>query len=126
MNKWIGMGRLTKAPELRYTATNNTAVCQFTVAINRRFKKDETDFINCQAWGKDAENISKFFDKGDMINVCGAIRVESWDNDEGKKIYATKINVEEWNFCGGKKESTESNVNDMEEVQQEGESDLPF
>ena len=52
MNKVILIGRLTKDPELRYAAGSGTAVCRFTVAINRQFKKDETDFINCVAFGK--------------------------------------------------------------------------
>ena len=55
MNKVILIGRLTKDPELRYAAGSGTAVCRFTVAINRQFKKDETDFINCVAFGKTGE-----------------------------------------------------------------------
>ena len=61
MNKVILIGRLTKDPELRYAAGSGTAVCRFTVAINRQFKKDETDFINCVAFGKTGEKGGKRF-----------------------------------------------------------------
>ena len=60
MNKVILIGRLTKDPELRYAAGSGTAVCRFTVAINRQFKKDETDFINCVAFGKTGETIGVY------------------------------------------------------------------
>lgn len=78
MNKAILMGRLTRDIEISYVGAENTAKGTFTLAINRRFaKNNEVDFISCTAWGKNAENIQKFFSKGNMINVVGAIRVDS-------------------------------------------------
>ena len=75
MNKVILIGRLTKDPELRYAAGSGTAVCRFTVAINRQFKKDETDFINCVAFGKTGETITQYLTKGRQIAVTGKFRV---------------------------------------------------
>ena len=124
MNKVILMGRLTKDPELRYTTTNNTAVCSFTLAVDRRFSKDkETDFINCQAWQKTAEFCSKYFTKGQQAVVVGRIQNRSWDDAEGKKKYATEVIVDEVYFAGAKQGQAESvtpNVPDIED------DDLPF
>ena len=131
LNKWIGLGRLTKDVELSYVGAENTPKASFTIAINRRFaKNNEVDFIPCTAWGKNAENIQKFFSKGNMINVVGAIRVDSWDNDEGNRVYRTYVNVEEWNFTGEKKETNASTTNDTGFVPVDddptGEDSLPF
>ena len=104
MNKAILMGRLTKDPEIRYTQ-NNTTVCNFTIAVNRRFKKDETDFINCVAWQMTAEFISKYFQKSSMIAVVGRIQTRSWEDKEGKKHYVTEVVVEETYFTGSKNQT---------------------
>jgi single-strand DNA-binding protein len=105
MNKVIIMGRLTKEVETRYTQSN-TAVVKFSVAVDRRVKQGEekkADFINCVAFGKTAEFISKYFSKGSSIAVIGRIQTGSYDNNEGKKVYTTDIMVEEVSFAGGKK-----------------------
>lgn len=95
MNKVILMGRLTKDPEIRYTQ-NNTPVCNFTLAVDRRFSKEkQADFINCQAWQKTAEFISKYFQKGSMIAVVGRIQTRTWEDNEGKKRYITEVIVDE-------------------------------
>ena len=104
MNKVILMGRLTKDIEMRHIATNNTPVCSFTLAVDRRFSKDkQADFINCQAWDKTAEFIGKYFQKGSMIAVVGRIQTRSWEDKEGKKHYVTEVVVEETYFTGEKK-----------------------
>lgn len=107
MNKVILMGRLTRDPELKYTAVNNTAVCTFSLAVSRRVK-GEVDFINCQAWTKTAEFISKFFSKGNMIAVVGRIQNRSWDDKEGKKRTITEVIVDETFFTGEKKADSQS------------------
>ena len=92
MNKAILIGRLTKDPEIRYTAGNNTAVCQFTVAVDRRFKSENqptADFIPIVAWRQTAEFVSKYFTKGSRIAIVGQIQTRSWDDAEGKKHYVT-------------------------------------
>ena len=105
LNKVIIMGRLTRDPELKATPSG-TALCNFSVAIDRKFVKQgeerQTDFINCVAWSNQAEFVSKWFTKGRMINVVGRVQTRSWDDAEGKKRYATDIVAEEINFCGDK------------------------
>jgi len=101
------MGRLTKDPELRYTSGSNTAVCSFTIAVNKRFQKQgeerKADFINCQAWEKSAEFISKYFQKGSQVAVVGRIQTRTWDDNDGKKHYVTEVVVEESYFTESKK-----------------------
>ena len=106
MNKVILIGRLTKDPELRYAAGNGTAVCRFTVAINRQSKKDETDFINCIAFGKTGETITQYFTKGSKIAITGNIRTGSYDAKDGTKRYTTDVIVETFEFVESKKKET--------------------
>ena len=112
MNKVLLLGRLTKDPELRATPSG-VSVTSFTVAVNRRFKKDETDFINCIAWRNTAEFVSKYFGKGSMIAVVGSIQTGSYEKD-GQKHYTTDINVEEVYFAGSKTEASHSSEEQTE------------
>jgi single-strand DNA-binding protein len=112
MNKVILMGRLTKDVEIRQTP-NNLSVARFTIAVNRRFAKDggqQADFINCIAWRKTGEFISRYFQKGSMIAVVGSIQTRSWDGNDGKKQYATEVIVDEAYFTGSKTENTGGNT----------------
>lgn len=107
MNKVVLMGRLTKEPELRYTPSNNTAVCQFTVAVDRRFKTDnqpQADFIPVVAWRQTAEFVSKYFTKGSRIAIVGSIQTRSWDDNEGKRHYVTEVIADEVEFCESKRQ----------------------
>ena len=106
INKVVLLGRLTKDPELRYAAGSGTAVCRFTVAINRQFKKDETDFINCIAFGKTGETIAQYITKGRQIAVTGSIRTGSYDAQDGTKRYTTDVIVETFEFVESKKKET--------------------
>lgn len=94
INKWIGVGRLTKDPELRYTESN-TAVATFTLAVNRPFKNAdgeyEPDFIPCVIWQKKAEYISRYAKKGDMVGVEGRIQIRSYEANDGSKRYVTEV-----------------------------------
>ena len=105
MNKVILIGRLTKDPELRFAAGSGTAVSRFTVAVNRQFKKDETDFINCVAFGKTAEFLEKYFKKGMAIGLTGHIQTGSYTNKDGQKVYTTDVIVEETEFVESKNAS---------------------
>ena len=108
MNRAILMGRLTKEVEMRQTP-NGVSVARFTIAVNRRFAKEgqqQADFINCVAWRQTGEFISRYFQKGSMIAVIGSIQSRSWDGQDGKKQYATEVNVEEAYFTGEKSENT--------------------
>jgi len=103
LNKVTLMGRLTRDPELRSTATG-TSVASFTIAVDRRFAnrdgERQADFINCVAWRQTADFISKYFPKGRMIAVCGSIQTRTWDDQEGKKHYVTEVVVDEAYFAG--------------------------
>ena len=92
---------MVKNPDLRFTPGNGNAVSRFTVAVNRQFKKDETDFISCAAFGKTAETISQYFVKGQQIALSGSIRTGSYEKD-GVKHYTTDVVVESFDFIGSK------------------------
>jgi single-strand DNA-binding protein len=111
MNKAILLGRLTKDPEMRYTSTNNTAVCSFTLAVDRKFKQDgqqDADFIPVVAWQKTAEFCGKYFAKGRKVAVSGRIQTRTWDDDNGNKHYVTEIVAEEVDFADSKKDDSGS------------------
>ena len=98
INKVILMGRLTKDPELRYT-NSGTPVISFSVAINNGYgEKQQTDFVNCVAWNKTAEFVTKNFTKGKMIIVIGRITTRSWETQDGKRAYATEVTANEVSF----------------------------
>ena len=115
MNKVCLIGRLTKDPEVRYTQTNNTLVANFTVAVNRRFKKETdeitADFIPIIAWSKTGEFCSSYFKKGQQVGICGRIQTRNWDDDEGQKHYATEVVAEEAYFADSKREAGEGSAN---------------
>ncbi len=108
MNKAILMGRLTKTPELRYTGGSNTAVANFTLAVNRRTPEREgqpsADFPNIVAFGKTAEFVGKYFEKGMQIVVVGRIQTRTWDDSEGKRHYVTEVVAEETYFAEAKRD----------------------
>lgn len=107
MNKVILMGRLTKDPELRYTSVNNTAMCTFSLAVDRRFSKPgeekQADFFNIVAWRKQAEFCGKYFTKGLKVVVVGSLQNRSWDDNEGKKHYITEVITDEVYFAESRK-----------------------
>lgn len=106
MNKVALVGRLTKDVELR--GDGERAFAMFTVAANRPFKnKDgeyDADFIRCKAFGKTAEFIEKWFEKGDPIGVTGWIQTGSYTDNNGNKVFSTDVVVENAEFVGGAKE----------------------
>lgn len=109
MNKAILIGRLTKDPALTFAAGTGKAVCKFTLAVNRAFKKDEADFINCVAFGKTAETIAQYIQKGREFAIAGSIRTGSYDSQDGTKRYTTDVVVESFDFIGsGQSKSNDS------------------
>jgi len=94
INRVVLVGRLTKDPELRYTA-NGIAVASFTLAVNRPFSnaqgQKEADFINVVVWRKQAENVANFLKKGSQAGVDGRIQTRSFDNNEGRRIFMTEV-----------------------------------
>ena len=106
MNRVVLIGRLTRDPELRYTS-NNIACAEVDIAINNG-KNDNgeerpADFIRVVFWDRLAENLSKFQHKGSLIAVEGQIKVQSWDDDNGKKRYKTYVLVRNMEFLESKK-----------------------
>ena len=114
MNKVILIGRLTRDPDIRYTA-DSTAIARYTLAADRRFKRDgeaAADFIGCVAFGKNAEFAEKYLRKGTKIAVVGHIQTGSYTNREGTKVYTTDVIVEEQEFAESKKNGSEEHVGD--------------
>ena len=106
MNKVILMGRLTRNPEVRYgSGENSTSVARYTIAVDRRFKRDgeqNADFIGCVAFGRNAEFAEKYLRQGTKIVLTGRIQTGSYTNRDGQKVYTTDIVVEEQEFAESK------------------------
>ena len=106
LNKAILMGRLTRDPELRHTQSN-MAVCSFSLAIDRGRKDQngerQTDFIDCVAWGRQAEFVSQWFTKGAMAIVVGRIQSRRWTDQNGNNRIAIEVNCDEVSFSETKK-----------------------
>ncbi|MBE5812305.1 MAG: single-stranded DNA-binding protein [Clostridiales bacterium] len=102
------MGRLTRDPEVRYTANTNALVCSFSLAVGRNFKREgqpDADFINIVAWGKTGEFCSKYFTKGQQVAVCGRLQTRNYDDKDGKKVYVTEVIAEEAHFADSKRDN---------------------
>lgn len=131
INKAIIMGRLTHEPELRQTGTGRS-VCSFSIAVNNGYGENRrTDFINCVAWNKTAEFVSKYFTKGKMIIVIGRITTRAWEDKDGKKCYATDVVADEVSFGESKGTASESKPSLSEAIDEgflsvEPDDDMPF
>ena len=109
MNSVQLVGRLTRDPDVRYL-DNGASVARFTLAVDRRFKKDggdEADFISCVAFGKTAEFLEKWFRKGRRLGLTGRIQTGSYTNKDGQKVYTTDLVGENVEFMESKGASTE-------------------
>ena len=109
MNKVILMGRLTRDPDVRYSAgENSTAVARYTLAVDRRFRRDgdsaTADFIGCVAFGKGAEFADKWLDQGTKIVLEGRIQTGSYTKTDGTKVYTTEIVAESMEFAERKEQ----------------------
>lgn len=107
MNKVILMGRLTRDPEVRYSAGENPlAIARYTLAVDRRFKRDgepTADFISCIGFGRPAEFAEKYFRQGMRVVVSGHIQTGSYTNRDGQKVYTTEVVIEEQEFAESKR-----------------------
>lgn len=112
MNKVILMGRLTRDAEIRSSQGGNpTTIARYTLAVDRRFKRDgdqTADFINCIAFGKNAEFAEKYFHKGIKVVVTGRIQTGSYTNKDGQKVYTTDVVVEDQEFAESKATSQQN------------------
>ena len=107
MNKVILMGRLTRDAEVRYSQGDaSTAVARFSLAVDRRFKRDgdeqSADFINCVAFGRTGEFMERFGRKGTKFLVEGRIQTGSYTNKDGQRVYTTDVVVEQVEFAESK------------------------
>ncbi len=114
MNKVILMGRLTRNPDVRYSAGDNAqAVARYTLAVDRRFKRDgdqTADFISCVAFGRSATFAENYLRQGTKIVVTGRIQTGSYTNRDGQKVYTTDVIVEDQEFAESKAASAASGV----------------
>lgn len=129
MNNISLLGRLTADAEIR-TTQSDKSVASFTIAVNKQGKDAGADFIDCVAWEKTAEFISRYFKKGDSIAITGALHTRSYEDKDGKRRKVTEVTVDRAYFTGNKKESNEPIVTtppmtgDFELV--DSGEDLPF
>lgn len=115
MNRVILLGRMARDPEVRYSqAAEPLAVCSFSVAVDKPYSKNRqegeptADFINCVAFRRNAENIGKFFRKGNRIALQGRLQTRSYDDQQGNKRYVTEVLVDEFEFVESKAERENS------------------
>ena len=129
MNKVILCGRLTKDPDVRYTqGEKSTCVARYTLAVDRRTKEKETDFINIVAFGKAGEFAEKYLKKGMKILVTGRIQTGSYTDKEGKKVYTTDVVAEDQEFCESKKDNESAPAENQEfmHIPENEQMELPF
>ena len=135
MNNIVLMGRLTKDPELRSTSNGNS-VCSFTLAVDRNFAADgkerESDFIPVVAWRGTADFVSKYFQKGSMMAVQGALQTRKYEDKDGNKRTAFEVIASQISFCGGKNDAGSGSTEKAKtkaakaEVEDDEDDDLPF
>lgn len=111
MNSVVMIGRLTRDPELRFTAGSGKAVATFSIAVDRPFSKNkETDFFRVVVWGKSGENCANYLAKGRLVGVQGRLQNNRWEDQDGRKrnrdeIVADRVEFLEW---GNKKDNNNS------------------
>ena len=114
MNKVILMGRLTRDAEVRYSQGDaSTAVARFSLAVDRRFRRDgdeqTADFINCVAFGRTGEFMERFGRKGTKFLVEGRIQTGSYTNKDGQRVYTTDVVVDQVEFAESKSSNDGNN-----------------
>ena len=126
MNKILLQGRLTKDPEIRLTSKNDK-VARFTIAVDRDFNREETDFINCVAFKATAAFIESYFGKGDMILVAGRLQIKNYTAKDGTNRTSAEVMTDNVWFCGGKgKTKDAATVAQLTEIEIADDGQLPF
>ena len=124
MNRILLQGRLTKEPEIRLTAKNDK-VARFTLAVDRDFNREETDFINCVAFKATAAFIESYFSKGDMILLAGRLQMQQYTAKDGSNRTAAEVMTDNVWLCGGKGKTKDAATGaQLEPVEDDGQ--LPF
>lgn len=130
MNKWIGIGRLVRDPELN-TTQNGISVCKFTLAVNRPYKaedgKEQADYLSVVVWRTQAENCHKYLTKGSQCAVVGSIQTRTYEKD-GEKKYITEIVADNVEFLSSPQKSAEKPAGRIEDLPEApiDDSQLPF
>ena len=132
MNNVVLMGRVTRDPDIRYSnqGDQQMAIARFTLAVDRRFKRDgsdqNADFISCVAFGKTAEFVEKYVNKGTKLVLSGRIQTGSYTNKDGQKVYTTDIVAENVEFAESKANADANpnvgNYNDAHESRPQADS----
>ena len=129
MNKVFLVGRLTRDPELRYTASN-LATVRTAIAVDRQFVRDGeergADFINIVAFGQRAETMKKYLVKGSQIAIDGRIQTGSYDGQDGKKVYTTDVIVENFQFLDTKASRNLNNAESANTGYNSGDNATPY
>lgn len=131
MNQTVLTGRITKDLELKYTGSG-VAVLSFSIAVERNFKNQqgerETDFINVVAWRDTAENISKYFKKGDGIGIIGRIQTRNYENNQGQRVYVTEVVADSFDFPiqNNRQGNNQQNTADNQQKSANNSNDNPF
>lgn len=129
MNKWTGLGRLTKDPEVRYV-NSGKVVCSFTLAVDRPFLnqegKREADFIPVVVWGKAAELCGNSLAKGHRILVEGRLQIRSYDGKDGNRHWVTEVIANSVEFIERKSESKNAQPTSMAQMGTDVTKDMPF
>ena len=116
INNVVLIGRLTRDVDLRHTSQNQ-AVGQFTLAVNRNFKNQkgeyDADFINCVIWGKSAENLANWAKKGNLVGITGRVQTRNYENQQGQRVYVTEVVAESFQLL--EKRDNSANQNSMAE-----------
>ena len=131
MNKIEIIGRLTAAPQLK-VINGDVQVSTFTVAVNRRFNREETDFFPVTVWRETAINCNKFLAKGNLVGICGSLQIRKYDDKDGIKRIAVDLQADEVDFLTPKSEndstdkSTENKTPSVSELKEVEDDDMPF
>ena len=130
LNNVTLVGRLVRDAELRY-AKSGAAVCKFTLAVNRRFKREETDFIDCVCWKGLAENVANYTGKGSLVAVQGSIQTGSYETKDGQKRKTFEVNCDQVVFLDRKKDGQSKSKDQWDDLgteieSTEGSDDIPF
>lgn len=123
MNNWIGIGRLTKDPSI--LNKTETKIARYTLAVDRRSKDKGTDFINCVAFGRNADFAEMYLHQGMKIAVEGRIQTGSYKNKDGNTVYTTDIVINSQEFCESKKEEPQVTTTAPKESQMDGFMQIP-
>ncbi len=116
LNRVILIGRITNDLELQTASTGNKYL-RFSLAINRPFNRDKTDFINCTAFGNIAENMSKYLSKGSMVNIEGSLQQSRYQTSGGDNVTSYNVVVERMNFIESRNQGNSRATNNAQPAQ---------